>query len=237
MAAREIIAGAHRAQNPIQPPNERVQLLTEMVEQTALILERSIRNEILPEFPHLRIGLALLEPHRQGGKHMRYRYIVPNNAPSSRHPFAYPVSVAAWALIENRELIYPFAESDLVDFDWINTSGKWDAVEQWLSPELAEKLHARTLTLNDICQGPDKPMKFATGFICVPVPMRPKDKSTMDYPDRGTLIIDFPPSTPSVSLHQLFNKQDDDGGRDRLAMLWTVAHLLHTALEVHKALS
>jgi predicted phosphodiesterase len=188
-----------------------------------------------------RIGLALVQRQMDGSQVLANKYILPDIQVDDQyiHPFTYPDTVAAWALIMGEPIIYPTQVRDVmtpVNYDWLHRSGKYEAVLRALREaaqrnpgnqrlnDLRTKLENGTLTMNDIFQPwpTGVPQTRFVSFISVPVPLR----TTAGYAPRlrelGALnvdIIDPDPAHPGATFTP-----------ERVDMLRTLAYLIDTIL-------
>lgn len=170
-----------------------------------------------------RIGLALKQRRPQETQIvLANRYIFPDVQADDQylHPFPYPDTVAAWAMIQGESIIYPTqvrGNTAPVNYDWLRRTGKYDEVVRALDEslqrdpgsarlnELRTKLVDGSLSLNDIFQpwlASGVQTRFTT-FISMPIPLRAPSFSAARPREIGTLnvdIIDPDPSRPGESF-------------------------------------
>lgn len=149
-------------------------------------IEHFIRSEIFPG-RDVRVSYAELEAGGLFGQHLQGRYVQPANA--THTTFNFPVSVAAWALIEGRIIAWPDERGVACDFGRLRALGRLEAVGELLDVALVqeasslgryldldlvrEKFDARTLGLSDFYQdwGATDPKPRYQQFLSVPVPI------------------------------------------------------------------
>lgn len=134
------------------------------------------------------------------------RHVVPSG--STRNLFNYPLSIAAWALIEGRIIAWPDDRLTPCDFDLIDRLNKRSEVEAALydssldsAPEIRRfvdidavraRFHAGTLTPGDFFQdwSSRQPNPRYDRFACVPVPMVESFGNRATSPEFGVFNID-----------------------------------------------
>jgi hypothetical protein len=170
-----------------------------------------------------RIGLALKQRRPQDTQIvLANRYIFPDVQADDQylHPFPYPDTVAAWAMIQGEPVIYPTqvrGNTAPVNYDWLRRTGKYDEVLRALDEallrdpgsarlnDLRAKLEGGSLSLNDIFQpwlASGVQTRFTT-FISVPIPLRAPSVSAARPREIGALnvdIIDPDPNHPGESF-------------------------------------
>jgi predicted MPP superfamily phosphohydrolase len=157
-----------------------------------------------------RIGLALKTRQYDNTIVLANHYIVPDVQIDEQyfHPFPYPDTIAALALIQGDTLIYPTQVTDpaaTINYDTLRRNGKYDMVQRLLSEAAARNpgnarlamlrntFDAGTLKLSDMFQPYPtgvKPTRFAS-FIAVPIPLRPAPAFNTRPREIGTLMVDI----------------------------------------------
>lgn len=165
-------------------------------------------------FPGREVRIAFSEKRSvPGGGHMlRQRAVVPLNSSGNLHN--YPLSIAAWALLEGRIIAWPAERGRTVNFALLDRLRKLDRIEQSLasheideSPEVARyvdlksvraKFANRTLLLQDFYQdwASDQPRTPYIQFLSVPVPMIEQVSNRADLPEYGVFNIDGREQSP-----------------------------------------
>ena len=184
-----------------------------------------------------RVGLALKMRHTDGTIKLVNHYIVPDVQIDDQyfHPFPYPDTIAAWALIQGESIIFPTQVEEAqgpINFDVLRRNGKYDMVQRILHEsaqrnpadarmgDLRAKFDAGTLRLRDIfAPWPvgGQPTRFAS-FISVPIPLRPAPAFNTRTREIGALtvdIVDADPTKPGAAFTA-----------DRVDMLRTLAYVL-----------
>lgn len=225
------------------------------------LLAEEVENELAPEIPvrpletikdtikeiifagvETRVGLALKTRQPDGSIVLSNRYIVPDVQLDDQyfHPFPYPDTIAAWALIQGDAIIFPRQVQEAegpINYDLLRRNNKYEPVQRLLreasqrnpsDARLAE-LHAKfdngQLRLGDIfAPWPTgvQPTRFAS-FISVPIPMRPASAYNSTRPrEVGVLtvdIVDADPAHPGAAFTE-----------DRVDMLRTLAYFIDVIL-------
>lgn len=168
----------------------------------------------------VRVAFSKKEQEPGGGHMLRQRAVFPLN--SSRNPHNYPLSIAAWALLEGRVIAWPRDKARHVDFAWLERIRKLSRVEERLaspemdvSPEVIKyldlaavrtKFADRTLVLNDFYQdwASDQPHTPYLQFLSVPVPMLEHAGNRDEIPEYGVFNIDT--ADPSPLLDRRVNE-------------------------------
>ncbi|MDP9167218.1 MAG: SIR2 family protein, partial [Actinomycetota bacterium] len=162
------------------------------------------------------------------GRNVRVAFSRPNDAgtelrqfavrpaDSSGNPHNYPLSIAAWALVEGRILQWPADRERRVDGAWLNQTRKHDRIRAHIeaahtgdSPEIAKyvdvpkvqrRFGAGELALGDFYQEweTQQPRTPYRQFISVPVPMLDKAGNRDDPPEHGVFNIDTLERPPLV---------------------------------------
>lgn len=163
-----------------------------------------IRREIFGD-RQIRITFAEKEATGQSTI-LESRYVIP--ADSTHNVFNYPLSIAAWALIEGRIIAWPSDAGTLCDFDLIERLGKFDKVRQGIlspeaetSPEIVRyvdiasvrsSFDQQDLTLGDFFQdwSARQPRPRYTQFLCLPVPLVETFGNRGTVPEYGVFNID-----------------------------------------------
>lgn len=195
-----------------------VQITTRRVDQLLVSLRRSASlDDALREVGRwiggevftgrdVRIAFSQKVAAKAGGHMLRPRAVVPPN--SSGNPHNYPLSIAAWALLEGRIIAWPSERESPVRFAWLERVRKLSRIEEQLfsseidtSPELSKyvnlatvrrKFADRTLILRDFYQdwASDQPRAPYSQFLSVPVPMLEHVGNRDDPPEFGVFNID-----------------------------------------------
>lgn len=186
-----------------------------------------------------RVGLALKQRHQDGNLVLHNRYIVPDVQFDDQyiHPFPYPDTIAAWALIQGEPLIYPAVIKDqvsLVSYEWLRRSDKYDAIKRHLSDmaqrgnvranDLLTKFVGERLRIADMYQPSPKigqPTRFGS-FISMPVPLRYNAAAAPRLREIGVLnvdIVDPDPQQPGAAFTE-----------ERIDMLRTASTLIDLVL-------
>jgi hypothetical protein len=142
----------------------------------------------------------------ESSAHLEARYVMPANA--TRNIFNYPLSIAAWALIEGRIISWPEERATRCNLDLVERLGRYDDVWKLLSsqavesvPEISryvdlEQVRAlfaeRKLTLGDFFQDwtAGQPFPRYDRFISVPVPSIESFGNREHIPEFGVFNID-----------------------------------------------
>lgn len=164
-----------------------------------------IRHEI---FPHRQVRITYCELVDLGakGRQLEAHHVLPLNA--TRNVFNYPLSIAAWSLIEGRIIAWPEERSVKCNFMLLGRLGRLDRVYELLasenvatSPEIARYLDLSTvirrfedreLILGDFFQdwSSGQPDARYDRFICVPVPIIDSFGNREDVQEYGVFNID-----------------------------------------------
>jgi hypothetical protein len=160
----------------------------------------------------VRIGFSAKTP--DGAGHLlKPRAVVPRGG--SRNPLNYPLSIAAWALLEGRPVSWPADSGRLADLRWLEALGKLDDVRRRVAsadmealPELQRyvdldavrrRLSEGTLVLGDFFQDWVAPQPRTTyrQFLSVPVPVVDRAANRESAPpELGVFNIDSNESAP-----------------------------------------
>ncbi|XVV15286.1 SIR2 family protein [Actinoplanes sp. CA-131856] len=164
-----------------------------------------IQNRIFPG-RNVRITFCEKVSTADSGQHLEARHVMPVNA--TRNVFNYPLSIAAWALIEGRIISWPEDRKDRCNFDLIDRLGRLEDVFKLLSapavesvPEITryvdltkvrERFVDRTLSLGDFFQdwASDQPDPRYDRFLSVPVPAIDSFGNRERIPEFGVFNID-----------------------------------------------
>lgn len=141
------------------------------------------------------------------------RAVVPQGG--SRNPLNYPLSIAAWALLEGRPIGWPADSGRAADLRWLEALGKLDEVQRRVAspdmealPELQryvnltivrKRLEAGTLALGDFFQDwvARQPQATYRQFLSVPVPVVDTAANRGSAPpEHGVFNIDSNDSAP-----------------------------------------
>ena len=178
-------------------------------------IERFIKNEIFPG-RQIRVSYAELDTNLSFGT-LEARYVQPNNA--THTTFSYPVSLAAWSLVEGRIIAWPSDSTRQCDFDRLDNLGRLEQVErhfnralevdeQYLSrfidmEEVSRKFNDRSLALSDFFQdwgAQDSEPRYRQ-FVSLPVPLLDSvGMNTGDLPQRGVFNIDSLEEQPLLTV-------------------------------------
>lgn len=186
-----------------------------------------------------RVSLALKQRNPTTGKiELVNTYILPDAQYDDQflHPYSYPDTVAAWAVIQGDPLIFPrmFREQDaLVNFEWLQHTGKYEIIIKLLrdlgntgrhpqrARDILAKLETRTLKFSDIFQDwlPAAVQTRFQSFAAIPIPL----KSTIARQrEIGVLLVDVvdpDPKDPAAVFTE-----------ERIDMLKTLSHIIDSIL-------
>jgi hypothetical protein len=150
-----------------------------------------------------------------GAARLEARYVQPRNP--TRSVFNYPLSIAAWALVEGRMIAWPQEIGMPCDFGLIERLGRLEAVltaaesvSRVTHPELAQYidvekaldlLHNRRLQLKDFFQdwGSNQPTLRYQQFVSLPVPLVDSFGNQPTALQRGVFNIDSRAEAPLLS--------------------------------------
>lgn len=170
-----------------------------------------IRDEVFPG-RQIRITYAELSDAALFGQHLEARFVQPANA--SHNVFNYPLSIAAWALIEGRIISWPDEADVACDLGHVDRLGRLEDVLRLaddgsaaVSPELTRyveldvvrrKLKEGTLLLRDFFQdwSSVQPVPRYSAFLSVPVPIVQSFGNRERIPERGVFNIDSKDGLP-----------------------------------------
>lgn len=134
------------------------------------------------------------------------KYVMPVNA--THNVFNYPLSIAAWSLIEGRIISWPEDRASACNFDIIDRLGRLDQVVDLVTspkvesvPEITryvdlnlvrDAFSKRTLSLGDFFQdwSAGQPNPRYDRFLCVPVPVVESFGNREEVPEYGVFNID-----------------------------------------------
>jgi hypothetical protein len=159
------------------------------------------------------VRVAFSQKQSEGnGFILRQRAVVPSN--STGNPHNYPLSIAAWALLEGRIIAWPEERDRPVDFAWLDRLRKTARIAERLNssdtdelPEVKKYLDVSTvrhkfanrrLSLGDFYQdwASDQPRSPYTQFLSVPVPLLEHAPNREDPPEYGVFNIDSSDELP-----------------------------------------
>jgi hypothetical protein len=212
-------------------------------------IERIIREEIFKDFD-VRVALALKEinPKHQHIWELRNTYLAPT-LEGQPNTLLYPASLAAWAIILGRALLYPPGENEQLqndDFLWLRRSGKIIQVQQDLDKliqdamgrssaqdpssidrysrlrELLQEPGTPTIYIRDLYQPQISDHSKFSFFVAIPIPFRSHRDST-SLPEIGALDISVKERNPEPGKEK---KRDEIFTSDRLDMLQTLSDLI-----------
>jgi len=211
------------------------------------IIQGTIEKVIFKDY-QIRMGLALKQrfstmgnPMLQtGGIVLQNTYIEPGFEVDTQyiHPFRYPETVAAWALILGEPIIYPFKNPHaLINSSFLNSSGKMRKLLDLLQQQsnqgdirasvIANKLANGSMTMQDMYQSSPPsatPSKY-TSFIAVPIPLKPEAAMAPQLPEIGTLAVDVVDPDPTKA-GEAFTPERQDMLR---TLSYTIGIMLMTA--------
>jgi hypothetical protein len=134
------------------------------------------------------------------------KYVMPFNA--THNVFNYPLSVAAWSLVEGRIISWPEDRTAACNFDIIDRLGRLDQIADMVTspkvesvPEISrfvdinfvrDAFFKRTLSLGDFFQdwSAGQPNPRYDRFLCVPVPVVESFGNREQVPEFGVFNID-----------------------------------------------
>lgn len=162
----------------------------------------------------VRIGFAAKMEER-GRTFLRNKYLIPVGA--THNDFSYPLTLAAWALVEGKILSVPDSLNLPCDFDMLRRlkkSGRITDAVLKSSPgadpvmtdflkldEVKLKAQDGTLTIGDIYQNwvGRQPKKHYNQFVSVPVPIIERITNDQEPPEYGVFNIDTPEQAPLLT--------------------------------------
>lgn len=151
------------------------------------------------------------------GPVLETRHVTPVG--STHNVFNYPLSIAAWALIEGRIIAWPDDFNSHCNFGLIDQLGKWEVVSQGVespvmeaAPEIAryvnleavrEGVRQRKLTLGEFFQdwASSQPNPRYDQFLSVPVPIIESFGNREKLPEHGVFNIDTRGGLPLLNVH------------------------------------
>jgi hypothetical protein len=134
------------------------------------------------------------------------KYVMPLNA--THNVFNYPLSIAAWSLIEGRIISWPEDQTAACNFDIIDRLGRLEQIVDLVAspkvesvPEISrfvdinfvrDAFSKRTLSLGDFFQdwSAGQPNPRYDRFLCVPVPVVESFGNREEVPEFGVFNID-----------------------------------------------
>jgi hypothetical protein len=167
-------------------------------------------------YPGRKIRTGFAAKIEESGKvFLRNKYLIPVGA--THNDFSYPLTLAAWALIESKILSVPDSQELACDFDLLRKLKKLDRVKETVRKvnpaddpvmadflnldEVKRKTQDRTLTIGDIYQNwvGRQPKKHYSQFLSVPVPIVERITNNLEPPEYGVFNIDTPEVAPLVT--------------------------------------
>jgi SIR2-like domain len=162
----------------------------------------------------IRIGFAA-KTEEKGKVLLSNKYLLPVNA--THNNFSYPLTLAAWALVEGKILSVPDSLEQRCDFDLLKKLKKAARIKETVRKanptddpvmadflnldEVKRKTQDGTLTIGDIYQNwvGRQPKKHYGQFVSVPVPIIERITNDLEPPEYGVFNIDSPEVAPLVT--------------------------------------
>lgn len=168
---------------------------------------------------NVRVSYAEKSVSASGETRLETKHVVPAN--STRNVFNYPLSIAAWALIEGRIVAWPDDAESRCDFDLVERLGKLsdisalvNSVEIEIAPEIARFVDLdqvrvafvnRTLVLGQFFQdwASIQPKPRYNQFISVPVPIIESYGNRDQLREYGVFNIDAVDGDPLLDVRAM----------------------------------
>lgn len=162
----------------------------------------------------IRVGFAE-KIQNKGQVILRNNYILPVGA--THNDFSYPLTLAAWALIEGKILSVPNSLPDTCDFEMLRKLMKADRVKEAVIAacasgdkvagkflklaEIKSKIENETLKVEDIYQNwvGSQPKQHYGQFVSVPVPIIERITNDEEPPEYGVFNIDTAEPAPLLT--------------------------------------
>ncbi|SFH69661.1 SIR2-like domain-containing protein [Actinopolymorpha cephalotaxi] len=164
----------------------------------------------------VRVTYTELTENSEGDRQLESRYVFPANP--TRNVFNYPLSIAAWALLEGRIIEWPRDAESLCNLGLVDHLGRLRRARELLdrdytqaSPEIQryvdlvrvrKAMDSRTLTLKDFFQDWDsaQPRSRYAQFLSVPVPIVDSFGNREKISEYGVFNIDSNEELPLLDV-------------------------------------